>query len=614
MKRLLIFVHYNPHDQLEDHVLYTLSQVRPLFDKIAFMSNSALSLQDSERLLAVCNSVNCRPNEGFDFAAWSEVMHDIGWDELVSYDSVTLLNDTCFGPIFPLDPIYERMESNGSDFWGNFAHPATSYGMRGTNGPIPEHLQSYFQVFSRAVVSSGAFQQFWDQVERAADLDTVIRRYEIQLTGRLVASGYCYSSIVPARADLTENAPVHFGEQLVAAGSPWVKVKAFDWYWGLPNRLLQAIESVSEYPTRLILAFFDRNPLRPPADVQLFDRFVSAPASVRSVESLRIAVYIHAYYPDVFRVYAEVLQDLKFGYDLFLTTDSEGKRARLLEIAGEHGLSSLKDVVITPNRGRDILPWLDMAECLNAYDIVGKFHTKRSVDSDAVVVERWQRDLVEALLVRPESVINEFLADPGVGVIIPDVPSYFHQSPLTLLTEELLRGDLNSLWERVGAKPYLFQHEEMPIFAYGNMFWYRPESLRPLTALHIGDDEVAGEPISPQSLRLLEAIERIPVYVARDQGYSFRIARVPATPNGFVGSIGTSRKLLLQRWEMSAVDEHVASEQTVRSRLAAWYRGANIPPNARQAVSTLRGTAQKAVRHARASLVQLGSGAARLNS
>ena len=43
-----------------------------------------------------------RENLGFDFAAWRDGMAHIGFEHLTDFDSVTLMNDTCFGPLWDI--------------------------------------------------------------------------------------------------------------------------------------------------------------------------------------------------------------------------------------------------------------------------------------------------------------------------------------------------------------------------------------------------------------------------------------------------------------------------------------------------------------------------------
>ena len=108
MERILLYVHFNKCNHISGHVFYQLEQLKLLFSKIIFISNSPLSNEDKCRLredLGVSDLLE-RDNRGFDFAAWRDGMNWLGFDTLQNSDSLTLMNDTCFGPLWDLAPIY----------------------------------------------------------------------------------------------------------------------------------------------------------------------------------------------------------------------------------------------------------------------------------------------------------------------------------------------------------------------------------------------------------------------------------------------------------------------------------------------------------------------------
>ena len=115
-KRVLIFVHFNPYGSLSSHVLYTLEHIKDCYTKVVFVSNSPLSLEHKENLRPLCCKIMERPNFGFDFGAWKDALLEMGWNEIVKFDTLTIMNDTCFGPLYEFKPIIEEMEESGIDF------------------------------------------------------------------------------------------------------------------------------------------------------------------------------------------------------------------------------------------------------------------------------------------------------------------------------------------------------------------------------------------------------------------------------------------------------------------------------------------------------------------
>ena len=68
---------------------------------------------------SIADKVVIRENKGFDIGAWQQGITEIcGREELAKYDSLTLFNDSFFGPFYPFADIYKEMESRSKDYWG----------------------------------------------------------------------------------------------------------------------------------------------------------------------------------------------------------------------------------------------------------------------------------------------------------------------------------------------------------------------------------------------------------------------------------------------------------------------------------------------------------------
>ncbi|WP_019795143.1 rhamnan synthesis F family protein, partial [Streptococcus sobrinus] len=129
MNRLLLYVHFNKYNQFSEHVRYQLTQLRQLFSKVVFISNSQLDKSVAEQLKndGLIDQFIQRQNQGYDFAAWHEGMSNIGFDNLTNYDSITAMNDTCFGPLWDMTPYFEKYEADDSvDFWGCLLYTSLS--------------------------------------------------------------------------------------------------------------------------------------------------------------------------------------------------------------------------------------------------------------------------------------------------------------------------------------------------------------------------------------------------------------------------------------------------------------------------------------------------------
>ncbi|MCL2489254.1 MAG: rhamnan synthesis F family protein [Propionibacteriaceae bacterium] len=199
--RVMFYAHFNKFGRVDDYVVYQLEQMRRLFDKVVMISNSPVCEADEKRLAGVTDKLIQRKNLGYDFAAWRDGMDDFGWDTLVKCEQLTLMNDTCFGPLFDFGAIFDQMQSRGADFWGMTTNIALTDVLLDSRGRVtfaPTHLQSYFMTFNQNVVQSEAFRHFWASIEDFADVLDVITNYEIRLTELLAENGFTYDSFFDA--------------------------------------------------------------------------------------------------------------------------------------------------------------------------------------------------------------------------------------------------------------------------------------------------------------------------------------------------------------------------------------------------------------------------------
>jgi rhamnosyltransferase len=186
MNRLLIYVHFNRKNELSEHVVYQLNNMRKMFNRILFISNSSIQKKDKILLENICDEFIIRNNLGYDFAAWRDGIKHIGWEKILVYDSVTLMNDSCFGPVYSIESLYNEMESRSADFWGITNHAKSIDGMPGTNLPIPPHIQSYLTVYNRKVIKSERFQNFWNNIVDYRKIENVIINYETQFPKKVL--------------------------------------------------------------------------------------------------------------------------------------------------------------------------------------------------------------------------------------------------------------------------------------------------------------------------------------------------------------------------------------------------------------------------------------------
>jgi rhamnosyltransferase len=564
MKRLLLYVHYNKAESLSDHVVYQLEQIHKLYDSVLFISNSELTQEHSLRINNISSAVSIlqRGNAGFDFGAWRDGINHIGWNRLQDYDSVTLMNDTNFGPLFPLEPVYRRMEGKQVDFWGMHALSARIDGMPGREtDPIPAHVQSFFAVYNRPAIMSDAFRTFWDGVVDYDNVFDVIQHYETQLTQILAAAGMCYDvAFAEAKTTAKQDPTLSSADKLIEEGYPFLKVKAFQWFKD-PFSLVDVIRAETNYPTALFENHFTNVRLEPRAEIVMFNKILPDLDNKNVSSSLSIAIHLHVHYIDIFKKYIEHFSILPFDFDLYITTNTDEKVDQIDAILQESSLGTKTEVILTENKGRDIIPWLAVSEKLEKYDLVGKFHTKKSEGTDAIAGKTWQEDLWQALVRHSENIIKNFEVNDQLGIVIPDVPRHFRFVPVAATDELIFRPVVKDVWQRMQLPEYDFDKEVVFLFAYGTMFWYRPSALKPLTSLVFSPNEIPEEPLKQNVTTILHALERLPVYVSYSQGYTFGIAQNRYSISSFIDNRTYNERMMVELF-----NEHLNTAQAVSEK------------------------------------------------
>ena len=519
MERLLLYVHFNKFNSISEHVLYQLEKMRPLFNKVVFISNSHISqAQEQDLKKTLVDEILLRKNIGFDFAAWRDGMKLVGFEELKSYDSITLMNDTCFGPLWDLEPIYQKFEKDEQvDFWGMTNFRQTK--------DFPEHIQSYYLSFKKNVVNSTVFQDFWQQIQDYTNVQDVIEHYETQVTTNLTQAGFRYQTVFDTlQADDTGMLYPDFSyynpTAILKHRVPFIKVKTIGASEGLTPYILEDIERSTDYPVDLIVKHMSRIDL--PDYPYLLSRKLMDLSLPISFSEKKIAIHLHVFYVDLLEEFLQSFQSFHFSYDLFITTDRDDKKAEIEKILEHKQVDA--QIFVTGNIGRDVLPMLKLKKYLSKYDYIGHFHTKKSKEADFWAGESWRKELID-MLVRPaDQIVSQLNQDDHLGIVIADIPSFFRFNRIVVAwNEALISPEMNKLWKHMNCqKEVNFKQMNTFVMSYGTFVWFKYDALSALFDLDLTDEDIPKEPLPQNSI--LHAIERLLVYIAWDKQYDFKIS------------------------------------------------------------------------------------------
>ena len=207
----LVYVHWDGQGHLRPDVLEQLRQYGQ-HCQVAFVSASPALARDVAalaQLQQLCVLVAVRHNEGYDFGSWKAALQ-LCWPWIEAAPRLILTNDSCYGPIVPLDELFERLGRSHADVVGL----TESTLMR-------PHLQSFFIAYRRRLVRTPIFRAFWDNVGVWADKRQIVRAYEIGWCVLLKQLGYSSEALYMSRYG--NLAHTHWRELIEECQFPFIK-------------------------------------------------------------------------------------------------------------------------------------------------------------------------------------------------------------------------------------------------------------------------------------------------------------------------------------------------------------------------------------------------------
>jgi lipopolysaccharide biosynthesis protein/SAM-dependent methyltransferase len=227
---------------------------------------------------------------------------------------------------------------------------------------------------------------------------------------------------------------------------------------------------------------------------------------------MSVAIHAHFFFDEIFEELVGYLARMPFEYDLYVTTDTDEKKRTLERLLLNAKNVSKLNVVLTPNIGRDIAPFLTIGSNLAKYDYIGHFHTKKS--STVTWGDRWRHYLLDNLLGSPSaisSIFSMFERDSRLGIVYP--PAY----PLIEDYADFggVKPRVKKILDDLACTQVL---PDKPSFPVGNMFWARSDAIAQmleykwsLDRFELEEGQVGGT--------LPHAIERMWDYVASSNGF-----------------------------------------------------------------------------------------------
>lgn len=284
MKRMAIFVFYDFEGIVGEYVKYLVSSLKAITEKTIIVSNGSLSKRAKQELEVFTEYIYERDNKGFDAGAYKDVFTTYLCDESFDqWDEVILLNDTFYGPVYPWQEVFEKMDSQDVDFWGMTKQECYKW----PDGTIlSSHIQTYFLVIRKKILLSDSFYKFWEQMKYPENHSDAVMNFEVKFTSYFSKKGFKYavytdvseSDFLINKSELTYE--YYVTELLSITKMPLVKRSALVLdHFEKAQAALEYISSHTAYDVNLILknlAHLEKNHQFKPFGYSQLDIFCSS--------------------------------------------------------------------------------------------------------------------------------------------------------------------------------------------------------------------------------------------------------------------------------------------------------------------------------------------------
>lgn len=543
MKRAGVYVFYDKDGIVDRYVPYYIRELHKVVDYIVVVVNGTLTPEGRRALADVADDMFVRENKGYDSWAYKAGIDYIGWEKIQEYDEIVLANSSTYGPVFPFNESFDKMEDNNCDFWGmtsiyenrkikTWGGTALKWGYR------PDAIASNFLVFKKSVLNSFEFRSFWENLHEIKTYFDASVYFESTLINDLRDAGFIGRAMDREELRYRSPVPAVYSADVLLADYriPIIRRKAFydpngplDYCTDVPRRLMQYISENTDYDSDLIWENLLRtNNLYDLKNWFNWNIILPQDFSHPLQEEKRIAVIFHTYYDDIMEQYFHNIESFPDGTDFYFTTDTEEKIAALRKLLTP--LNSRFNIRYRKieNRGRDVSALLVGCRDVvleGGYDLICFMHDKKAIGntSEYRSAGKYYSDCcfenVAPSADYVNNVIEMFERQPRLGVAVPPPPSnanFFtvigghwsatgnYENVKRLLNELNLNVPLDK------SKP--------PVAPYGSVFWFRPEALIPLFNKKWGYGDFSAEPMASDGT-ISHAIERAYGFIAQSQGY-----------------------------------------------------------------------------------------------
>lgn len=350
-RRLGIFVIYDPDGIVDRYREYLLNDIIENLSELIIVCNGFMLEIEVEKLRRYTSKIYIRENKGFDAGAIKAALCDyIGWDEVREYDELVILNDTFYGPLYPLKIMFDEMEMRDLDFWG----------ITRNKQPL-DHIQTFFYVVRRTLLTSDEFMLFWINLDIKSwqRVHDAVYMYELVITEHFEKFGYRWGVYIDTvEYEKRKSNPIAMSHRLLLErNSPILKYKALisgdndETTRILPftnERSILAIKYIQEHTEYDLSMIWEHLLRRYPIDeliqnLELYYVLITSLTTLQEKKDLKIGAILHIGYTDLLDECVNNIINIPEFIDIYITVLNHDFKMALLE---QIGIASRSNVIV----------------------------------------------------------------------------------------------------------------------------------------------------------------------------------------------------------------------------------------------------------------------------
>lgn len=537
MKRVGIYVFFDEDGYVDDFVIFYLRSLLKNLDRLIVIVNGTITAEGRKRIESEKIEVFVRENKGIDFWAYKAGIELIGWSELKKYDELVLTNCSCYGPLYPFEEIFSKMDSEKADFWGMVKHPRLNMRIFKAQKKdyLYEHIMSYFMVIRKKMLNSPEFKTYWDNLCEINSYEEAVSWHENMFTSYFENAGFTCSTFVDLKKyeKRIYNSSIQMAYDLAKEDRcPLVKKKAiFAEYSNFltfcnghqPRQLMDFIDKETDYDVNYIWKNLLRTQKGSVLKNNLHLNYILPIKCKNTEKSIKysVALILYIYYEDMIEYCFEYAKSMPQYSHIYIITINK----KIEEVAKNifcNLMVSKVEYLQQENRGRDVSAVLVTAKgIIPQYDYVCFAHDKKTPTLEVGLMgEDYCRHCFEGVLKNKNYVANileMFDQNPYLGFLTPPPPIFGDFYQITgrewgtdfEIAQDVLKNKLN----------LKIKMDNQPVAAYGTVFWFRSKAFKTLLTYDWKYSDFPKEPIGRPDGTILHALERLYPLLAQHDGY-----------------------------------------------------------------------------------------------